>query len=258
MRLPATWPHPRRASSRNNGTLVTRRNLRQAVLLTPVPRPASTMLFSQMEPTCPVSPKPSTLTIRGRVLFTRRSSATSPAARWRKARAGWRPWRAELGNLERRRHGYILERHAAAVCAAIEGGLPGGSSCRPARQDYSGGILHSDLTKLNWLQDTLAEINTYPDHDAGNWFFDSVADHSYIYPWGTWYHLWQASEVLKTYTITNKSLWVTESGAWLCDDYPGPPCLSPLDGKPVPNRANLEEQAAFVIENAVYSTWINR
>ncbi len=120
-----------------------------------------------------------------------------------------------------------------------------------------GGLLHSDLTKLNWLRDTLAEINTYPDHGAGNWFFDSVADHSYIYPWGTWYHLWQASEVLKTYTITNKSLWVTESGAWLCGDYPGPPCLSSLDGKPVPNRASMEEQAAFVIENAVYSTWIN-
>ena len=126
----------------------------------------------------------------------------------------------------------------------------------PQAKIIFGGILH-DLQKLNWLKDTLAEINTYPDHDAGNWFFDSVADHNYIYPWGTWYHLWQASEVLKTYTITNKSLWVTESGAWLCGDYPGPPCISPLDGKPVPNRANKEEQAAFVIENAVYATWIN-
>lgn len=126
----------------------------------------------------------------------------------------------------------------------------------PQAKIIFGGILH-DLQKLNWLKDTLAEINTYPDHDAGNWFFDSVADHNYIYPWGTWYHLWQASEVLKTYTITNKSLWVTESGAWLCGEYPGMPCISPLDGKPVPNRANPEEQAAFVIQNAVYATWIN-
>ena len=127
----------------------------------------------------------------------------------------------------------------------------------PQAKIIFGGMLHSDLQKLNWLRDTLAEINTYPDHDAGNWFFDSVAEHNYIWPWGTWYHLYQASEALRTYTITNKSLWVTESGAWLCGDYPGPPCLSPLDGKPVPNRANADEQAAFVIQNAVYATWIN-
>ena len=127
----------------------------------------------------------------------------------------------------------------------------------PQAKIIFGGMLHSDLTKLNWLRDTLAEINTYPDHDAGDWFFDSVAEHNYIYPWGTWYHLWQASEALKTYTMTTKSLWVTESGAWLCGEYPGPPCISPLDGKPVPNRVNPEEQAAFVVQNATYATWIN-
>jgi hypothetical protein len=127
----------------------------------------------------------------------------------------------------------------------------------PQAKIILGGMLHSDPQKLNWLPDTLAEINTYPDHDSGNWFFDSVAEHNYVYPWGTWYHLYLASEALKTYTITNKSLWVTESGAWLCDDYPGPPCINPLDGKPFPYRANLEEQAAFVIQNATYATWIN-
>lgn len=131
---------------------------------------------------------------------------------------------------------YLAARHADPQARIIFGGL-------------------ANFEKPTWLEDTLAVINTYPDRDAGNWFFDSVAEHNYAWSWHTWYYLYRASQALKAHSITGKSLWVTESGVALCDEYPGPACI--IGGSPVSYRANPEEQAAFVIQSATYATWIN-
>ena len=132
---------------------------------------------------------------------------------------------------------YLAARHADPQARIIFGGL-------------------ANFQKPNWLRDTLAIINTYPDKAAGNWFFDGVAEHNYAWSWHTWYYLYKASQALNSYSITGKSLWVTESGVSLCDEYPGPSCFED-DGSPRPYRANPEEQAAFVIQSATYATWIN-
>jgi len=132
---------------------------------------------------------------------------------------------------------YLAARHADPQAKLILGGL-------------------ANFEKPTWLRDTLSVINSYPDKEANHWFFDSIAEHNYVRAWDTWYYLYQATQTLNTYTITNKSLWVTESNVWLCDDGPiTPPCTS--GDSPVPLRANLDEQAAFVIQSATYATWIN-
>jgi hypothetical protein len=124
----------------------------------------------------------------------------------------------------------------------------------PQAKIVFGGL--ANFQKPNWLRDTLAVINTYADKATGNWFFDGVAEHSYAWSWHTWYYLYKASEVLGDNAITDKSLWVTESGVSLCDEYPGPSCFDE-ESQPRPYRANPEEQAAFVIQSATYATWIN-
>ncbi len=132
---------------------------------------------------------------------------------------------------------YLAAKHADPQAKIIFGGL-------------------ANFEKPNWLRDTLAVIDTYPDKDANGWFFDAIAEHNYVRAWHTWYYLYQATQALKTYTITNKSLWVTESNVWLCDDGNiTPPCI--YEGSPVALRANMSEQAAFVIQSATYATWIN-
>ncbi len=133
---------------------------------------------------------------------------------------------------------YLAARHADPQAKVIFGGL-------------------ANFEKPTWLKDTLSVVNTYPDKDANNWFFDSVAEHNYVRAWDTFNFLYTAWGTLNSYTITNKSLWVTESNVWSCDDGPiTPPCYS--GGAPVQYRANLEEQAAFVVQSATYATWINK
>ncbi len=126
----------------------------------------------------------------------------------------------------------------------------------PQAKIIFGGLANID-PESTWLKDTLSVINTYPDKDANNWFFDSVAEHNYVRAWGTFNYLYKAWGTLNSYTVTNKTLWVTESNVWSCDDGPiTPPCFHD-DGSPVELRANLEEQAAFVVQSATYATWIN-
>jgi len=132
---------------------------------------------------------------------------------------------------------YLAAKHADPQVKIVFGGL-------------------ANFQQPNWLGDTLAIINTYPDKAAGNWFFDGVAEHNYAWSWHTWYYLYRASQALNSYSITGKSLWVTESGVSLCDEYPGPACFDE-EGKPRPYRATPEEQAAFVVQSATYATWIN-
>jgi hypothetical protein len=121
-------------------------------------------------------------------------------------------------------------------------------------------VIYGGLANINpnstWLPDTLSVINTWPDKDANGWFFDAVAQHNYVNSYNTWLYLYRATVALNTYTITNKSMWVTESNVWLCEDGDiTPPCVS--GGSPVPLRANLDEQAAFVVQSATYATWRN-
>jgi len=130
---------------------------------------------------------------------------------------------------------YLAARHADPQAKIIFGGL-------------------ANFQKPNWLKDTLAVINTYPDRDAGNWFFDSVAEHNYAWSWHTWYYLYKASRRSRLFRLqASRSGDRERRGA--VRRISRPACI--MDGSPVLYRANPEEQAAFVIQSATYATWIN-
>jgi len=103
-----------------------------------------------------------------------------------------------------------------------------------------------------WLNDTLNLIAADPDpalRDAMRWYFTIHARHNYSWAWATWSFVNQDSALLASYGLF-KPIWVNESGVPACDDYPGPPCNT----DPA-YHANLEEQAAFTIQNAVYAIY---
>ncbi len=121
----------------------------------------------------------------------------------------------------------------------------------PNAQILFGGL--ANFEKPNWLRDTLDVIVTYPDRDANEWFFDSVATHNYSWAWRTFYHLYRARLVLDSLGLTDKTLWLNETGVSVCDDPPGPSCSDPVNKT---YRAAPQEQAAYIIQTATFAVWL--
>lgn len=121
----------------------------------------------------------------------------------------------------------------------------------PGAQILFGGL--ANFEKPNWLRDTLKVIETYPDRDANEWFFDSVAVHNYVNAWNTFYHLYRARVVLDAFELVDKTLWLNETNVAVCDDPPGPSCDDPDHSL---YRANVQEQAAFVIQASTFAVWL--
>ena len=123
----------------------------------------------------------------------------------------------------------------------------------PHAQIVFGGL--ANFEKPNWLRDTLNVIATYPDRDANEWFFDSVATHNYSWAWQTFYNLYRARVVLDSdpFKLTGKTLWLNETGVPVCDDPPGPSCSDPVHKT---YRAAPQEQAAYVIQTATFAVWL--
>ncbi len=111
----------------------------------------------------------------------------------------------------------------------------------------------ANFEKPNWLHDTLSVIDTYPDRYANEWFFDSVAVHNYAWAWRTFYDLFRARVKLDAFGLTDKTLWLNETGVPVCDDPPGPSCADPANRT---FRAAPQEQAAFVIQAATFAVWL--
>ncbi len=99
--------------------------------------------------------------------------------------------------------------------------------------------------KQNWLSDLLAQTGG----DPARAYFDVVSFHYYWSIYGTEYWLWRTRSALNANGLSHVPIWITESGVPVWDDFPatefngGVPSDSPY-------RATMEEQAAYVIQNA--------
>ena len=121
----------------------------------------------------------------------------------------------------------------------------------PSAQIVFGGL--ANFEKPYWLRDTLSVISTYPYSQTNGWFFDSVATHNYSWAWRTFYHLYRARALLDSLGLTDKTLWLNETGVPVCDDPPGPACSDPVHKT---YRAAPQEQAAYVIQTATFAVWL--
>jgi hypothetical protein len=128
---------------------------------------------------------------------------------------------------------YLAARHADPNAKIIFGGL-------------------ANFQKPNWLADTLNVIETYPDRDAHGWFFDALATHNYVWAWRTFYDLYRARVVLDAHGLTDKTLWLNETGVSVWNDPPGP-----INDPNALYRATMQEQAAFTIQSATFAVWMD-
>lgn len=110
-----------------------------------------------------------------------------------------------------------------------------------------GGLLYP--TNRNWLQGVLQVIVNDPLKDEFNWFFDVVAIHSYNDAWRTRWLIQHLRRTMADVGI-DRPFWITETGAAVWDDYPGPTWLSYAYQRT--HWLSMEEQAAYFIQN---TTW---
>ncbi len=97
--------------------------------------------------------------------------------------------------------------------------------------------------KPNWLSDLLAQTVGDPTKA----YFDVFSFHYYWSIYGTEYWLWRTRNTLSASGLSYVPLWITESGVPVWDDFPATAYGVPPDS---PWRATMEEQAAYVIQNA--------
>lgn len=110
-------------------------------------------------------------------------------------------------------------------------------------------------TPDNWLARVLAIYTTDVDREQFNWYIDQVAVHSYDDPWRTGWLVLNMRQSLKAYGL-DRPIQVTETGARVWDDYPGPTWAvssTPVDLDLRRNRVTQLQQAWFMIQSAVYA-----
>jgi hypothetical protein len=97
--------------------------------------------------------------------------------------------------------------------------------------------------KPNWLSDLLKQTGG----DPAKAYFDVFSFHYYWSIYGTEYWLWWTRNRLSANGLSHVPLWITESGVPVWDDFPATAYGVPSDS---PWRGTMEEQAAYVIQNA--------
>ncbi len=97
--------------------------------------------------------------------------------------------------------------------------------------------------KQNWLSDLLAQTGG----DPAKAYFDVFSFHYYWSIYGTEYWLWRTGSTLSVNGLSDVPIWITESGVPVWDDFPATAYGVPSDS---PYRGTMEEQAAYVIQNA--------
>lgn len=112
-----------------------------------------------------------------------------------------------------------------------------------------GGLAY--IRPIDWLGESLAQIEQDPSHIQHDWYFDVVAVHHYTFARGTWEVARLARQSLEEFGL-EKPVWVNESGVPVWDDYPGPTWSQPGDTMQT-LRATQDEQAAFVVQSAAYA-----
>ena len=109
----------------------------------------------------------------------------------------------------------------------------------------------ANFQKPNWLADTLGVIATYPDRAGSGWFFEGVATHWYSSSPDTLRQLVADRQALDRFGLSEKTLWLNETGVPVWDDPPGP-TWDPHS----PYRATMQEQAAYVIQTMTWAIWM--
>ncbi len=97
--------------------------------------------------------------------------------------------------------------------------------------------------KQNWLPDLLAQTGG----DPAKAYFDIFSFHYYWSIYGTEYWLWRTRSALNANGLSAVPIWITESGVPVWDDFPATAYGVPSDS---PYRGTMEEQAAYVVQNA--------
>ena len=101
--------------------------------------------------------------------------------------------------------------------------------------------------KPTWLSDLLDWAEA--EGDPGRAFFDVLSFHYYwsIYDGETWMD--RVRDTLDAHGLSHIPIWITESGVPVWNDYPATAQKPPVPPDS-PYRATMEEQAAYVIQNA--------
>lgn len=110
------------------------------------------------------------------------------------------------------------------------------------------GLLFS--TEDNWLARVLAIYQQDSSAPANNWYMDAVAVHAYADPWRTGWLVLNVRQTFIAYGIT-KEIWVTEHGAPVWDDYPGPTWTADTPDART-RRVTQTQQAYYLIQSAIY------
>ncbi len=120
--------------------------------------------------------------------------------------------------------------------------------------DSKSKIMMGGLVLFEQPQFLIDVLNAYrddPNPINQRFPFDIVAVHAYGHPPYTFTLVAQTQTLLAAYGLGNVPVWVNESGVPVWNDYPGPTWATRPDQ--IVWRATLDEQAAYVIDNAVFT-----
>ena len=97
--------------------------------------------------------------------------------------------------------------------------------------------------KPNWLSGLLVQTGS----DPAKGYFDVFSFHYYWSIYGMEHWLWRTRNTLNANGLSHVPIWITESGVPVWDDFPAMAYGVPSDS---PWRGTMEEQAAYLIQNA--------
>ena len=107
-----------------------------------------------------------------------------------------------------------------------------------------GGLAH--FANGQWLFDMLDALQADSLSEKYDGFFDAAGSHHYSLSYVGYQYTSKVRSALDRRGWTGKSIWITESGVPVCNDYPGPTCPSPW-------RASANEQASYIWQNIAYT-----
>lgn len=99
--------------------------------------------------------------------------------------------------------------------------------------------------KPDWLSDLLA----LTDGDPARAYLDVFSFHYYWSIYTTEYWLVRSRNTLNAHGLSGVPIWITESGVPVWDDFPATAQVPPVPADS-PYRGTMEEQAAYVLQNA--------
>lgn len=118
----------------------------------------------------------------------------------------------------------------------------------PEAQVMFGGLAYTHPETDDRFAQFLRLITQDADHRRYNFYFDLVGVHNYSYAERAAFIVNWVQDRLREVGAGQHPIWLNESGVPVWDDYPGPVWVDTPEERVL--RANMEEQAAFVIQNA--------